>query len=66
MRRLGMEKKHWDIFALLWSYKIFRTALNKCTVFVHVETNLDFLDRLSQRSPISNLTTVGYVWWQLM
>jgi hypothetical protein len=40
-----MEKKQWGLFALLWSYKIFRTARNK---FVHVETNVDYLDRLSQ------------------
>ena len=52
-----MEKKQWDLFALLWSYKIFRTALNKSTMFAHVKTDLDFLDRLSQRSPIPNLTT---------
>jgi hypothetical protein len=49
MRRLGMEKKHWVLFALLESYKIFRAALNKCTMFVHDEKNLAFLDRLSQR-----------------
>jgi len=27
-------------------------------MFVHDETNLDFLDRLSQRSPISDFTTI--------
>jgi hypothetical protein len=32
-------------------------CLNKCAMFVHVETNLYFLDRLSQISPIPNLKT---------
>jgi len=57
----GMEKKQWVLFALLWSYKIFRAALNKCTMFVHAETNVAFLDRLSQRSPIPNFTTIRLV-----
>lgn len=56
-----MEKKQWVLFALLWSYKIFRAALNKCTMFVHVETNVAFLDRLSQTAPIPNFTTIRLV-----
>ena len=36
-------------------------CLNKCTTFVHVETNPDVLDRLSQISPIPNFTTVRLV-----